>query len=106
MARTFWPIRCYTAPVSAEPFLNGTSSNYVEEMYYAWLENPKSVHKSWDIFFRNANAGEPPGAAYQSPPPLGISLSGQVQALVGPSPMWKSWWRTTWQCSHSSELTR
>lgn len=43
--RTFQHIRCYTAPVAAEPFLNGTSSNYVEEMYYAWLENPKSVHK-------------------------------------------------------------
>lgn len=43
--RTFQPFRCYTAPVAAEPFLNGTSSNYVEEMYYAWLENPKSVHK-------------------------------------------------------------
>ncbi|KAL0183094.1 hypothetical protein M9458_022469, partial [Cirrhinus mrigala] len=43
--RTFQPFRCYAAPVAAEPFLNGTSSNYVEEMYYAWLENPKSVHK-------------------------------------------------------------
>ncbi|KAK9968708.1 hypothetical protein ABG768_003019 [Culter alburnus] len=86
--RTFQPFRCYTAPVAAEPFLNGTSSNYVEEMYYAWLENPKSVHKSWDIFFRNANAGAPPGAAYQSPPPVGVSLSGlsQAQALVGAQP--------------------
>ncbi|XP_041914662.1 2-oxoglutarate dehydrogenase, mitochondrial isoform X1 [Alosa sapidissima] len=86
--RTFQHIRCYTAPVAAEPFLNGTSSNYVEEMYYAWLENPKSVHKSWDIFFRNANAGAPPGTAYQSPPPLGVSLSGlsQAQALVGAQP--------------------
>lgn len=44
-ARTFGQIRSYTAPVAAEPFLSGTSSNYVEEMYYAWLENPKSVHK-------------------------------------------------------------
>lgn len=43
--RTFQPFRCYTAPVAAEPFLNGTSSNYVEEMYYSWLEDPKSVHK-------------------------------------------------------------
>ncbi|XP_064209489.1 2-oxoglutarate dehydrogenase complex component E1 isoform X1 [Anguilla rostrata] len=86
--RTFQPMRRYTAPVAAEPFLNGTSSNYVEEMYYAWLENPKSVHKSWDIFFRNANAGAPPGAAYQSPPPLGVSLSGlaQAQSLVGAQP--------------------
>ncbi|KAJ8400084.1 hypothetical protein AAFF_G00401230 [Aldrovandia affinis] len=84
--RTFRPIRCYTAPVAAEPFLNGTSSNYVEEMYYAWLENPKSVHKSWDIFFRNANAGAPPGMAYQSPPPLGVSLSGLIQTQVGAQP--------------------
>lgn len=44
-SRTFQPIRTYSAPVASEPFLNGTSSNYVEEMYYAWLENPKSVHK-------------------------------------------------------------
>ena len=37
--------RCYVSPASAESFLNGTSSVYVEEMYNAWLENPKSVHK-------------------------------------------------------------
>lgn len=30
---------------TSEPFLNGTSTNYMEEMYYAWLENPKNVHK-------------------------------------------------------------
>ncbi|TMS01304.1 2-oxoglutarate dehydrogenase, mitochondrial [Larimichthys crocea] len=87
--RTFQPIRCYTAPVASEPFLNGTSSNYVEEMYYAWLENPKSVHKSWDVFFRNANAGAPPGAAYQSP--LGLTAASslaapQLSSLVGAQP--------------------
>jgi len=40
--------RFYSTPatsVVAEPFLNGTSSTYVEEMYESWLENPKSVHK-------------------------------------------------------------
>lgn len=79
-ARTLLQIRCLSTPVAAEPFLSGTSSNYVEEMYYAWLENPKSVHKSWDIFFRNANAGAPPGTAYQSPPPLSTSLSSLTQA--------------------------
>lgn len=72
--RTFQQIRCYSAPVAAEPFLSGTSLNYVEEMYFAWLENPKSVHKSWDVFFRNANCGALPGTAYQSPPPVGVSL--------------------------------
>ncbi|KAK5931886.1 hypothetical protein CgunFtcFv8_003640 [Champsocephalus gunnari] len=82
--RTFLPIRCYTAPVASEPFLNGTSSNYVEEMYFAWMEDPKSVHKSWDVFFRNANAGAPPGAAYQSP--LGLSAAPQLSSLVGAQP--------------------
>lgn len=33
------------AVVAKEPFLNGSSSNYVEDMYASWLENPKSVHK-------------------------------------------------------------
>lgn len=58
--RTFQPIRCYSAPVASEPFLNGTSSNYVEEMYYAWLENPKSVHKV-------RNGGPPAGRGLQEP---------------------------------------
>lgn len=44
-ARALGQTRCYTAPVAAEPFLSGTSCGYVEEMYYAWLEDPKSVHK-------------------------------------------------------------
>nr|XP_006112456.1 2-oxoglutarate dehydrogenase-like, mitochondrial [Pelodiscus sinensis] len=60
--------RCVSSG-STEPFLSGSNSNYVEEMYYTWLENPKSVHKSWDLFFRNANAGAPPGQAYQTPLP-------------------------------------
>lgn len=48
--RTFRPVRHLNGPLAAEPFLNGTNSNYVEEMYYAWLEDPKSVHKVQDIF--------------------------------------------------------
>lgn len=44
------------------------------------------VFQSWDVFFRNANAGAPPGAAYQSP----LSLSGlavpQLSSLVGAQP--------------------
>ena len=31
--------------VAQEPFLNGSSSNYVEEMYLSWKEDPKSVHR-------------------------------------------------------------
>lgn len=36
--------RHYNAPVATEPFLNGSSSAYVEEMYNSWLADPKSVH--------------------------------------------------------------
>ena len=48
-------VRVYSTPatsVVAEPFLNGTSSTYVEEMYESWLENPNSVHKVMYIFAR------------------------------------------------------
>lgn len=30
---------------AAEPFLNGSSSIYIEEMYQAWQQDPNSVHK-------------------------------------------------------------
>lgn len=44
--------------------------------------------QSWDAFFRNANAGAPPGAAYQSPLPLGGSTQGLAFAktLAGAQP--------------------
>lgn len=44
--------------------------------------------QSWDAFFRNANAGVPPGAAYQSP----LALQGSpltlpsVHKLTGAKP--------------------
>ncbi|CAH8567365.1 unnamed protein product [Schistosoma turkestanicum] len=58
-------------PTSKEPFLNGTSSNYLEDIYEAWLLNPDSVHKSWDIYFRRLASGAAPGNAYVQPPTLG-----------------------------------
>ncbi|XP_075073099.1 2-oxoglutarate dehydrogenase-like, mitochondrial isoform X2 [Mixophyes fleayi] len=65
--RTLLPRCCVYSSGAKEPFLSGTNSNYVEEMYYAWLDNPKSVHKSWDDFFRNSDAGSTPGEAHQLP---------------------------------------
>ncbi|XP_032868746.1 2-oxoglutarate dehydrogenase-like, mitochondrial isoform X2 [Amblyraja radiata] len=59
--------RFYSMPGTSEPFLSGSNSNYLEEMYYAWLENPKSVHKSWDAFFKNSNMTAP-GTSSDSPP--------------------------------------
>lgn len=76
--------------LAAEPFLNGSSSNYVEEMYTAWLQDPKSVHQSWDTFFRNATSGAGPGQAYTAPPTLAeptphhVPLSAVTPVTGGP----------------------
>ncbi|CAI8017570.1 2-oxoglutarate dehydrogenase, mitochondrial [Geodia barretti] len=73
-----WAGLASTRPASsgaAEPFLSGSSGAYVEQMYEAWTQNPSSVHKSWDAFFRNASAGAVPGQAYSPPPPLTHSPS-------------------------------
>ncbi|XP_011330712.1 2-oxoglutarate dehydrogenase, mitochondrial isoform X2 [Ooceraea biroi] len=67
--------RKYNTPVATEPFLNGSTSSYVEEMYNAWLQDPHSVHVSWDSFFRNSTAGAAPGYAYQAPPSLAPSYN-------------------------------
>ena len=50
-----------------ESHLSGSSVSYVEEMYEAWSYDPKSVHASWDAYFR--------GGTYQAPPSLGRRLS-------------------------------
>ncbi|XP_037040337.1 2-oxoglutarate dehydrogenase, mitochondrial isoform X1 [Bradysia coprophila] len=55
---------------AAEPFLDGTSSSYVEEMYNSWLRDPASVHTSWDAYFRNN--------AYCPPPSLAPTQKGHV----------------------------
>jgi len=63
------PKRCVSAG-AAESYLNGTSGAYVEEMFESWKVDPTSVHKSWDVFFRNTEQGAVPGEAYQSPPEI------------------------------------
>lgn len=74
--------QCYSTKVTAEPFLSGNSSVYVEEMYKAWLENPRSVHKSWDVFFRNAEKGMAPGSAFVAPPGSVSSLTPYASSSV------------------------
>ncbi|XP_066157508.1 2-oxoglutarate dehydrogenase complex component E1 isoform X3 [Euwallacea fornicatus] len=80
--------RDYSVPAAAEPFLNGSSSQYVEDMYNAWLADPSSVHASWDAFFRNSQSG---GVGYTAPPTLAqpraneISLGALIPSLGGSS---------------------
>ena len=40
-----------------ESFLSGTSSVYAETMYELYLQDPKSVHKSWRQYFDNLQSG-------------------------------------------------
>lgn len=50
--------------------LSGTAGAYLEEMYESWSRDPKSVHASWDAYFK--------GAAYTAPPSLGNTDPNQV----------------------------
>jgi hypothetical protein len=68
---------------AAEPFLSGTSSVYLEEMFEAWKQDPSTVHKSWDVYFRQVESGAVPGSAYTRPPTL-APIGSQV--AVAPSP--------------------
>ena len=38
--------------VTEESYLTGTSGDYVEDMFQQWCLEPKSVHPSWDSYFR------------------------------------------------------
>ncbi|KAF0306871.1 2-oxoglutarate dehydrogenase, mitochondrial [Amphibalanus amphitrite] len=80
------PPAATAAAVSAEPFINGSNSSYVEEMYVQWLRDPSSVHASWDAYFSRTAGGAGPGAAYMAPPSLAAPATNSlpVSALVAP----------------------
>ncbi|CAK4069187.1 unnamed protein product [Aphanomyces euteiches] len=74
-ARTF-----SSAPHPSETFLSGTNNVYVEEMYKTWTKDPKSVHKSWDVYFRQLDQGAVPGEAFIPPPTLQPGVSPIARA--------------------------
>lgn len=73
----------YAAPESSDGFLHGSSANYIEEMYEAWLKDPSSVHLSWQVYFKNMANGVAPGQAYTPPPTLVPSASARLPVLPG-----------------------
>ena len=79
VSRFQW-IRFYSK--AKESFLSGSSSTYIEEMYNAWKENPKSVHVSWDVYFKNLTKGV---SSYQSPPTLGSDKPNEISIDLTPS---------------------
>ncbi|OBA23509.1 2-oxoglutarate dehydrogenase, E1 component [Metschnikowia bicuspidata var. bicuspidata NRRL YB-4993] len=56
--------------LATDSFLQLNSSNYVEEMYEAWRQDPSSVHVSWNAYFKNLDSGAAPSAAFTAPPTL------------------------------------
>lgn len=53
-------VRRYVSSAGAEPFINGTSSSYVEDMYESWKLDPNSVHKvsSWSLWMEANVSGD------------------------------------------------
>nr|XP_021527923.1 2-oxoglutarate dehydrogenase-like, mitochondrial isoform X3 [Aotus nancymaae] len=62
-----WRSRSSGPPATFPSSKGGGGSSYMEEMYFAWLENPQSVHKSWDSFFRKASEEASSGSAQPQP---------------------------------------
>jgi 2-oxoglutarate dehydrogenase E1 component len=78
-----------TAPNENEKssnFLNGSSAVYVDEIYQSWLADPKSVHKSWDIYFRTNSVQVPPtlgqGSVAAAGPQLAVQDLNQLVKLL------------------------
>ncbi|CAI5758415.1 unnamed protein product [Candida verbasci] len=66
-----------TFATATDTFLQGNNSNYVDEMYEAWRNDPSSVHASWNAYFKNIeNDNVKPSQAFQAPPTLVPTVSG------------------------------
>ena len=61
-------IRTRVAYNSTESFANSQSSSYMEQMYEAWSKDPKSVHVSWQAYFKNVSQGA--SKPFTAPPTL------------------------------------
>lgn len=51
-------------------------------MYLSWKKDPKSVHISWQVYFRNMEGDGPASQAFQAPPTLVPTPTGGVPAIV------------------------
>jgi 2-oxoglutarate dehydrogenase E1 component len=78
-----------TSEQTSENFLNGSSATYIEEIYQAWLVDPKSVHKSWDIYFKTNSVQAPPtlGQLQQTTSVSASTLNHLVKLLQQTSPV-------------------
>lgn len=70
---------------ASDSFLSGNTANYVDEMYHEWQQDPKSVHVSWQAYFKNMESGDMPVSRAFTPPPT--IVPGAIQPAGGvPAP--------------------
>ncbi|ODQ68368.1 2-oxoglutarate dehydrogenase E1 component mitochondrial precursor [Nadsonia fulvescens var. elongata DSM 6958] len=67
---------------SSDVFLTSNSANYIDEMYAAWKEDPKSVHISWQSYFNNMETDMPASHAFQAPPTIVPVAPGGAPSFV------------------------
>lgn len=73
----------FNAPDPNDNFLQGENANYIDEMYVQYKQDPKSVHVSWQIYFKNMESGNMPiSQAFQPPPNLVPTSSAVVTGLA------------------------
>ncbi|KUI73643.1 2-oxoglutarate dehydrogenase, mitochondrial [Cytospora mali] len=73
----------FNAPDPNDNFLQGENANYIDEMYIQYKQDPKSVHVSWQVYFKNMESGNMPiSQAFQPPPNLVPSSSAVVTGLA------------------------
>ncbi|KAI3398166.1 hypothetical protein diail_9788 [Diaporthe ilicicola] len=73
----------FSAPDPNDNFLQGENANYIDEMYVQYKQDPKSVHVSWQVYFKNIETGNMPiSQAFQPPPNLVPSSSAAVTGLA------------------------
>ncbi|PWN42865.1 putative KGD1-alpha-ketoglutarate dehydrogenase [Ceraceosorus guamensis] len=64
------PVSRPNAPSASDSFMHTNNAYYVEEMRRLWEEDPKSVHSSWDVYFRGIEMGIKSEGAFRPPPTL------------------------------------
>mmetsp|Transcript_23707 Transcript_23707/g.46691 ORF Transcript_23707/g.46691 Transcript_23707/m.46691 type:complete len:97 (-) Transcript_23707:69-359(-) len=71
------PVRTFSITAEyrdhSRSFLSGSNAVFIDSMFEQWAADPKSVHPSWDAYFRTDQYQAPPVehlvATYPIPPP-------------------------------------
>ena len=74
-----------SGPSPNDSFANTTNAYYAEEMHRRWLEDPKSVHSSWDAYFKGLNNGLPSQQAFTPAPSQLPPSSATLKSHVHPA---------------------